>query len=124
MTVLRAATDPDGVVSVDLECVTNSSPAVTYRIRWREQVVAGTAGAPTRVVAREDLVQPPKVFGIVVISTLSDSIVLEAVDGNTTRITAIRHVAAVRSDPLRTAQFLTDLYRRVVARAHARPAYS
>jgi hypothetical protein len=124
MTVLRVD-DHRSAVRFDLRCVTRGSPSITYGICWREAATEGPADAPVRVVARDDLVQPPRFFGIAVISTLSDSIVLEAVDDHTTSVSIIRHVGSVQSDPRRTARYLTDLYSSVLAKVHgqALPSY-
>ena len=120
-TLLDTEPPPGATFGFTLQCVTNSSPSVTYVQQWRSRATRGTAAEPRTVVVRDDLAQQPKVLGITVITTLSDSIVLEPVDDDTTSISIIRHVAAAQSDPKRAGKYVSDLFNSVVANVHGSP---
>jgi hypothetical protein len=105
---------------------TNSSPSVDYVIEWRSKALEGSKDAPTQVFARDDLVQSAIFFDITLMTTLSDTVIINIVDPNTSTFEVIRHRNTVQGNPDDAERYIQDLFNSVVASVHgaALPTYT
>ena len=116
--VMVTATDVDNAAdfSYDVSVVTTPPFPISFDLTGRELVTVGTKADPTTVVFRDDLLGTSAFL-----TTLSDSIVLNAVNSNTTSYSVIRHAQSLSQTDKDTAVYITDIYNQVKAVAHGMP---
>jgi hypothetical protein len=107
--------------TTDLKTKQGSFP---YQTAWRQRATEGTKDVPTTVVARDELVKPVDIgAGIIIMTLISDSIVLTQVDDTTTSIAVIRHLQVLQAQE--PGQYIKDLFASIKATVHgtALPTY-
>ncbi len=99
-----------------LKNIVRAAATVTFDIRWRHGVVAGTVTEPRVVAARW-----AKVFGTTFIELMRGSATAERVSDQVTEVSMVYQVAAFSRTAEDSAQFLRDLYGSWLAVVQGRP---
>jgi hypothetical protein len=121
--IIKTNVDPNSGWSFIMQSVTAPSTGLSfpYEVEWRGSPTTGTEADPIDAIVCGDLFQSGEVAGAPVMDILQDSIVLTAVDANTTAYAAIRHRGDDFSSASACQQYLEDVFNSVIAVVHGNP---